>query len=168
VDFYRTGEEFGGALLAVTEDALKLRAEEKPISEGAEGAEREFVLDLIEKRDAGLAIASGWAGTEMVAVTPVFEGAAELEVAEALVPGEVFDEGFPGKANGNKRQAAKAEGEARTGAGDEAGIMRRAFWTRRRRGEGGLLNAGTLPARKKLGKVLRVGEEGEDEGWRVR
>ena len=106
------GEEFGGALLAVAEDARKLWANEELVGDRTEWAERKFVFDFITERDAGLAVASRWAGVDGVAVSPVFEGAALLDVTEAFIPSEVFDESFPGNANGDEWQSAKADGNA--------------------------------------------------------
>ena len=63
-----------------------------------------------------------------MAVTPVFEGAAELDVAEAFVPAEVFDLGFPGDAEGSEREGAEADGEERAVAGGYAGVAWGVGW----------------------------------------
>jgi len=98
-----------------------------------------------------------------VAVTPVFEGAAELDVAEAFVPAEVFDLGFPGDAEGSEGEGAEADGEEGAVAGGYAGVAWGSGGTRWGRGENGFFNAGALPGRHEAGQVFRVREEGEDQ-----
>jgi len=103
-----------------------------------------------------------------VAVAPVGEGAAELGVAEALVPAEVFDFGFPWDAEGCKRERADADGETGAVASGYAGVAGGAggawWWG----GEDGFFDAGGLPARHQAREVFGVREEGEDQLRRVR
>ena len=96
-------EEHRGALLAVVEGAAELVANEEQVCDGAEGAERKIVLEMIAEACAGehLARVKG-AGLRLkaVAVTPRFEGATVLDVAEVLVPDELGDLRVPRKADG--------------------------------------------------------------------
>ena len=97
-----------------------------------------------------------------MAVSPEFERAAELDVAEAFEPAEVFDEGVPGEAERGEGDGADGEGEARACAGGDAvgageGI---GWWWRR--DEGGVFDARVLPGGHEAGEIGGVGEEGED------
>lgn len=83
-------------------------ADEERVRERAEGAEGEFVFDGVAEEG------SRRCGLDGVAVAPVFEGAAELDIAEAVEPAEVFDECVPGKANGGEGDGADGDGEARS------------------------------------------------------
>ena len=66
------------------------------VGEGAEGAQGEFVFDFVVEEGAAAV------GFDVMAVTPVLEGAAELDVAEAFEPSEVFDEGVQVRRMGEK------------------------------------------------------------------
>ena len=103
-------------------------------------------------------------GADVVAVLPVGEGAAELDVAEVVVPGELGDLGVPGEADGREGESAEGEGEPGAGAGGDASVSGcRTGWARAEVGEGGLLDAGLLPGGHEAGQVFGVGEEGEDD-----
>ncbi len=102
-------------------------------------------------------------GRDVVAVLPVFEGAAELGVAKMVVPDEVGDLGVPGDADGGEGEGAEGERQACAGACGDASLGRGGGRSRGRRGEGGLFDTGLLPGGHEAGKVLGVREEGEDE-----
>lgn len=97
-----------------------------------------------------------------MAVTPVSEGAAELDVAKAFEPAEFFDEGVPCDANGGEGNGAEGKGKARAIAcGDLVGAKEGIRWW----GwcdQGGLFDAGVLPGGHESGEVGWVCEEGED------
>ena len=130
--------------------------DEELVGDGAEGAEGEFVFDFVVEEGAAAV------GLDGVAVAPVFEGAAELDVAEAFEPAEVFDEGVPGEADGGEGDGADGEGEARAGAGGDAVGAGEGIGRRRGRDVGGVLDARVLPGGHEAGEVGGVGEEGED------
>ncbi len=155
------GEEFEGALLAVAEGAAELEAEEEVVGEAAEGAEGGLVDDVIADEGAGLALGGG-AGFDGVAVAPVGEGAAGLDVAEAVEPAEVFDEGLPGETDGRVREGADGEGEAGAGAGGDAVGAGEGVGRGRRWDEVGIFDLGVLPGGHEAREVGGVGEEGED------
>ena len=71
--------------------------------DGADG-DREIVRDGVVEGGAGVF------GDYGVAVAPGCEGAAELDVAEALIPAEVFDLGFPGDSEWGEGEGTEAEG----------------------------------------------------------
>jgi len=101
-------------------------------------------------------------GLDGVAVTPVTEGAVELEVAETFEPTEVLDEGVPGEADGREGNGANGDGQARAGAGGDAIGARERLGRWRRRDEGGVLDACVLPGGHEAGEIGGVGEKGED------
>ncbi len=68
--------------------------------ETAEEAEWDFVADVIADKCAGFTGGGVGCGEDGVAVTPVREGAAGLDVAESVEPAEVLDEGLPGETDG--------------------------------------------------------------------
>ncbi len=159
-------KQVSGALLAVAEDAADLVADEEGVGEGAEWTQRQGVLQLVDQEGAGLdgsvGVGAGF-GAEAMAVSPGLEGAAMLNVAEVVVPGEFGDFGVPGQAHGREGEGAEGDGHAGSGAGDDAWESRGIGRTRRGWGEGGFLNAGLLPGGHEARKIFRVGEEGEDE-----
>ena len=130
--------------------------DEELVGQEVEGAEGEFILYVVVEESTAAV------GLDRVAVTPVLEGAGELDVAEAFEPAEVFDESIPGGADRGERDGADRDEEARAGAGgDVVGAgegMRR--W--RRRDVGGVVDAGVLPGWHEAGKVAGVCEESED------
>jgi hypothetical protein len=163
------GEEFGGAGLAVGEGFAELAGGEEGVGHLADDAEVHLVLDLVADESAvnvyAVLVGAGH-GVEAVAVVPEGEGAAELEVAEVFIPGELCDFELPRDADGRVREGFEADGHAGSFAGGDA--FEAQGWVfgdgaRWRRGEGGLFDADTLPARHEAGKVLGVGEEGEDD-----
>jgi len=95
-------------------------------------------------------------------VTPVFEGASELEVAEAVEPAEVFDEGVPWNADRGEGDGTDGDGEARARAGGDVREAREGLRGRRRWDEGGVIDAGALPGGHEAGEVCGVCKEGED------
>ena len=99
---------------------------------------------------------------DAVAVEPIGERAAELEVTEAFVPGEVGDLCLPWNADRGVGEGTKAEGEASSDTGGGDGPGRR--W---RRNNDSLLDAGALPGGHEVGKAGGVCEEGEDAFDRV-
>ncbi len=129
--------------------------DEELVGDGVEGAEGEFVLYCVLEEGAAAV------GLYGVAVAPVAEGAAELDVAEAFEPAEVFDEGVPREADGGEGDGTDGEGEARAGAGGDAvGVGEGLGWWRRW-DVGGVLDARALPGGHEA-EVGGVGEEGED------
>ncbi len=131
--------------------------DEEFVGERVEGAEGEFVLYFVVEEGAAAV------GLYGVAVAPVAEGAAELEVAEAFEPAKVFDEGFPGEADGREGEGAHGEGEARAGAGGDAVGVGEGLGGWRRRESCGVLDARVLPGGHEAGEIGGVGEEGEDQ-----
>ena len=110
---------------------------------------------------------AGVFGGDGVAVSPGGEWAAELDVAEAVVPTEVFDLGFPGDAEWGEGEGTEADGEAGAVAGGYAGVARGVWRARGWWGEDGFFDAGTLPAGHEAGEVFGVREEGEDQLGRI-
>ncbi len=102
-------------------------------------------------------------GLDGVAVTPVAEGAVELDVAEAFEPAEVFDEGVPCEADGREGNGTNGDREARAGAGGDAVGAGEGLGWGRRWDEGSVLDAGALPGGHDFGEIGGVGEEGEDQ-----
>ena len=149
------GEELEGAALAVAKVAASWRWT-KSLSASGEGARgSSYSTSSLEEGAAAV-------GLDGVAVAPVSEGAAELDVAEAFEPAEVFDEGVPGEADGGEGDGADGEGEARAGAGGDAVGAGEGFGWWRGRDVGGVLDAGVLPGGHEAGEVGGVGEESED------
>jgi hypothetical protein len=97
-----------------------------------------------------------------VAVTPGLEGAAELDVAEAFEPAEVFDERAPGQADGAEGDGADGEREARSVAGGDAVPPWEGRGRRRRCEVGRGFDAGLLPVGHEARQIGGVREEGED------
>jgi hypothetical protein len=163
------GDEFGGAGLAIGEGAAELARHDEALGEVAECAVGEFVLDFVTHEcavngDAGL-VGAGLEG-EAMTVAPVGEGAADLHVAEVIVPDELGDLCLPWDADGGVGEWTEAEGHAGACAGGDAveaesGIGGDRFG--RRWGEGGLFDAGLLPGRHEAREILRIAEEGEDQ-----
>ncbi len=146
-----------------------MAAYDEALGDDAEGAEGEGVLDLVAEESAvdedALGIGAGL-GVEAMAVLPVNKRAAELDVAEVVIPGELGDLGLPRDADGGVGEGAEAERHFSAGAGSdglEAEGWVRGDGARRWRGEGGLFNAGLLPGRHEAREVFRVGEECEDQ-----
>jgi hypothetical protein len=158
------GEEFEGTAVAVGEGGAELAGDEEAVGEGSEGAVGQGVLDLVAEEGAG-GVGAGL-GVEVVAAAPGGEGAAELDVAEAILPDELGDLGLPWDAEGRVRKGAETEGDAGARAGGdgfEAESGGRRYGARRRRGEGRLFDAGFLRRGHEAGQVFGIGEEGEDE-----
>jgi hypothetical protein len=153
-------EQRGGSLVAEVEEIAELHLREELCGEIPKGTTGEFEFDFVAEEGAGDFLPR-FRG-EAVAVTPVGEGAAMLDVAEVIVPEELGDFGVPGDAEGRVGEGAEAEGHAGSRAGDDAGVEAACGRTRRRWGKGGFLDAGFLPGRHEAREVLRVGEEGED------
>ena len=130
--------------------------DEELVGEWAEGAEGEIVLDVVVEEG------SAAVGFDGVAVTPEAEGAAELDVAEAVEPAEVFNERIPGDADGREGDGADGEAEACAGTGGDAVGAREGFVGWRGWNEGGVVDARALPGGHEAGEIGRVGEEGED------
>ena len=103
---------------------------------------------------------------DAVAVVPVGEGAAELGVAEVIVPEEVGDLGLPGDADGGVREGAEADGDAGSGAGGDGFEAERGVGAMGR-GGGGAKAASSMRAfcqgRHEAREIFGIGEEGEDE-----
>ncbi len=98
-----------------------------------------------------------------MAVSPIFKGATELDVAEALVPAKVFDLGFPWNAERGEGKWADADGEFCAVSGGYAGVAWGVFGTGLWCGEQGFFDAGALPFGHEAWKVFGVREEGEDQ-----
>ena len=128
--------------------------------DGADG-DGEIVGDGVVEGGAGVF------GGDGVAVAPGGEGASELDVAEALVPAEIFDLGFPWDSEWGEREWAVADGEAGAVTGSDAGVSRRVWGTWGWWGEDGFFNASALPMRHEAWEIFGVCEEGEDQLWRV-
>ena len=95
-----------GALLAIAKGTAELAADEEEVGQGAEWAERKGVFKLVREARArldGSIRVGARLGPQTVAVAPGFKGAAMLDVAEVIVPGELGDFGVPGKADGDER-----------------------------------------------------------------
>jgi hypothetical protein len=163
------GEEFLGAEVAVGEGVAELAGDKEVLGEGAEAAVGELVLDLVAEEaavdeDAG-GVGAGF-GMKVVAMPPGGEGAAELDVAEVIVPDELGDLGLPRDAERGVGEGTEAEGDAGAGAGGDGLEAQSGVWRYGARwgwGEGGLFDAGSPPGRHEARQVLGVGEEGEDE-----
>lgn len=97
---------------------------------------------------------------DLMAVMPVCERAAELLVAEVIVPDELGDLSFPENSRGRVWEGAKADREFRTSAGCK--VAEFGGSDRRRRCEGGFFDAGLLPGRHEAWEIFGIGEEGED------
>ncbi len=102
-----------------------------------------------------------------VAVTPIFEGAAELYIAEAFEPAEVFDACVPGDADGGEGDGADGDGEEGAGAGGDAVGAGEGLGRGRRWDEGGAVDAGALPGGHEAREIGGVREEGENHLERV-
>ena len=102
-------------------------------------------------------------GLYSVAVTPVAEGAVELDVAETFEPAKVFNEGVPSEADGREGNGANGDREARACAGGDAVGTREGLGRWRRRDEGGVLDARVLPSGHEAGEIGGIGEEGENQ-----
>ncbi len=141
-------------------------ADKEDVGDGAEWTEGEGVLELVGESGAGEGFVGGTGvgcGVQMVAVAPGFEGAAMLDVAEVIVPGELGDLGVPGKADRGEGKGAKGEGHAGAGASDDSWETRRVGGARWGWGEGDIFDAGLLPGGHEAREVFGIGEEGEDE-----
>jgi hypothetical protein len=99
------GEEFEGTAVAVGEGGAELAGDEEAVGEGSEGAVGQGVLDLVAEEGAG-GVGAGL-GVEVVAAAPGGEGAAELDVAEAILPDELGDLGLPWDAEGEYGKGRK-------------------------------------------------------------
>ncbi len=165
------GQELEGAGLAVLEGAAELAFDEEPPCDLAEGSEGQIVFDDVAEEgavDGGAAVAGTRVGArfsaEAMAMAPVGEGSAELDVAEVIVPGEFCDLGIPGDTDGGVREGTEADGHAGAGSSSYAVETQRRLSrrrARRRRCKGGLLDAGFLPGGHEAGEIFGVGEEGE-------
>lgn len=91
-------EEARELLLAIGEGASKLSAQDEAIRECADGPEGQLVVDVVDDCCPGDAVAAG--GGDAMAVIPVHEGAAELAVAEVVVPFKLGDLRLPPGADG--------------------------------------------------------------------
>jgi hypothetical protein len=102
--------------------------------------------------------------------SPVSKGAAELGVAEVIIPDKLCYFCLPRDADRSVREWLEAEGHLRACTGGnrleaKSGIS--GDRARRRCGEGGLFDAGLLPGRHESGEVFGIGEEGEDQLYGV-
>ena len=112
--FAELRQKLAGPLLAECERASQLASDEEPVCQVAQAAEGELVLDVIAEQGARGAVARLWA--DGVAVVPISEWAAELAVAEAIVPGEARNLCLPRETNRREGDGTEADGEASTGA----------------------------------------------------
>lgn len=99
-----------------------------------------------------------------MAVVPVCEGAAELFVAEVVVPDELGYFGAPEDSLGCVGKGTEADCEFCACAGCEAARCGRCD---RRRCEGDLFDAGLLPGGHEAWEVFGICEEGEDAVNRI-
>ena len=79
----------------------------------AEDVGQDWADERAQGEIVGNGILEGGAGVfggDGVAVAPGGEGTAELDVAEAMVPAEVFNLGFPWNSEGGEGEWAEAEG----------------------------------------------------------
>jgi hypothetical protein len=90
-----------------------------------------------------------------------------LDVAEALIPAEVFDLGFPGNPEWGEGKWTEADGEVGTVTGGYAGVAGAVWWAWGWWSEDGFFNASALPMRHQAWEVFGVCEEGEDQLWRI-
>jgi hypothetical protein len=100
----------------MTEESGDLAANDEAIGNEAKLPERKLIVNAIGKDcagDAGRISGGGWSGPHEMALAPVTERTAELGVAEAFVPAEVFDARRPPKPERSKREGTEAQGKER-------------------------------------------------------
>ena len=137
-------EDFGDGGVAVVEDFVDGAADEDGVCNGAECAEREFVLDVIVHL-----CAAGCFG-EAVSVMPAAIGPGELDVGEGGDGVEGFDAGAPVKGDAEEAELVVDEGASMHGDGARG------------------IDVEVKERRRDAFEVFSVGEEGEDFFSRTR
>ena len=109
-------EQLACAGVAIGEGGSDLPADSQPVGEAAERTQRNLVMQIVSK-EGSRDIAAGLR-RDVVAVMPVSEGPAELQIAEVIVPGKVVNFSVPPEPNGREGYGAKAEEDTAAGTGD--------------------------------------------------
>jgi hypothetical protein len=162
-------EDAGELRLPIREGLLDLPAKKESMRELACDAEGDLVFDIV--CDEGGVGAGLIDTTDVVAVVPVGEWAADLAIAEVLIPRELADLSFPAKSEGSVWEGQEAEGEPAAGSsrgrGRAQGARRSRLRGLRRNYKGRRVDASLLPLGHQQGKIFRVGEEIENSLDRI-